>query len=246
MAYILYTDGIELTLEYIKNIGMLDLIKRRIRNMSRKAGVLKNYSRPKRLSFPGDEKDQDWLSPLLDSYFTADKAIFDSILKEEKKGRILACSKGCSSCCSTHITIPLYPLEIMGIYWYVIMKLDKEKQLEIKKQLEAFKPGKGCPFLVGGGCGIHPMRPLACRHFNVFDKSCKEGEDPFYSRRKDVLIPDEKLKTKALSMLLSFHGISNRKDRREYVLSGKIHDLARNLQEVEWIKLAKRIDGIES
>lgn len=213
--------------------------------MTAKIGILKNYSKPQRLSFPEDEKENEWLSWLLDSYFTADKGIFESVLREEKKGRTLACAKGCSTCCTTHVTIPLYPLEILGIYWYVILKVNGNKREKMKDQLNSFKSGNSCPFLVDGACGIHPLRPLACRHFNVFGKQCKEGEDPYYTRRHDVLTPNEKIKNKALSMMLQLNGISDRKERKEFVRSGKVHGLARNLQEVEWDKLALRMSQDE-
>ncbi|MBS1114086.1 MAG: hypothetical protein H6Q92_1849, partial [Nitrospirae bacterium] len=28
-----------------------------------------------------------------------------------------------------------------------------------------------------------------CRQFNVFGSPCAEGEDPYYTRREDVLLP---------------------------------------------------------
>ena len=210
--------------------------------MAEQKGVIKNYSKPERLLFPVDEQENEWLPSLLDSYYTADKGIFESVLKEEKKGRILACSKGCNSCCSTHVTIPLYPVEILGIYWYVILKIQGEKRKILKNKLRNFKPGISCPFLSEAGCGIHPMRPLACRYFNVFAKPCQEGEDPYFTRREDVLTPSENTKNKALSLLLFFHGITNRNERKEFVRSGRIHTLARNMQEVEWQKLALRLE----
>lgn len=214
--------------------------------MKVKNGILENYSKPERLKFAEDEKETGWLSGLLDAYHIADKGLFDSILKEEKKGRTLACAKGCSSCCATHTTIPVYPLELLGIYWYVILKLTGSKRNIIKDQLKSFSPGKPCPFLAEGSCGIHPMRPLACRHFNVFGKPCEEGEDPFYTRRHDVLTPDEKVKNKALTHMAFIHGIEGRQERKNFVQSGKIHELARNMQEIEWYKLAERMTSVEN
>ncbi|MDY0133254.1 MAG: YkgJ family cysteine cluster protein [Desulforegulaceae bacterium] len=209
--------------------------------MSKSKGLAKNYPKPKRLSFPEDEKETGWLSDLLDSYHTADKAIYELIMKEESKGRKLACARGCSACCSTHVTIPVYPMELLGIYWYVILKAEKEKQKLLKEKLTRFKNSGGCPFLIQGACSIHPMRPLACRHFNVFGKPCAKGEDPYYTRRKDVLTPDESAKNKALAFLLSIHNINDRKEKKEFVNSGQIHSLAKNLQEIEWYKLGARI-----
>jgi hypothetical protein len=42
---------------------------------------------PQRLTFPDDEATHDWL----------------------------ACAKGCAACCRAHLTIPVYPLELVGI-----------------------------------------------------------------------------------------------------------------------------------
>lgn len=200
-----------------------------------------NYPEPQRLSYPEAEKEFPWLSMLLDSYIIADKAIHASVDAELKKGRRLACAKGCSTCCSTHVTIPVYPLELAGIYWYAMEGLEGESFKTIQKQLARFEPGAGCPFLVNGGCGIHPMRPLACRHFNVFDTPCAEGEDPFFTRRKDVLSPDEKGKDKALMAMLPYHGITDRAEKRETIKKGLIHNTVKNLQEIEWVKLAQRM-----
>jgi Fe-S-cluster containining protein len=211
--------------------------------MIKAKGLADNYPSPARLSFPEDEKETGWLSDLLDSYYTADRGIYDLIRKEEKKGRKLACARGCSTCCSTHVTIPVYPMELLGIYWYVLLKLEKDRQKLLKERLTNFERSGGCPFLVDGVCIIHPMRPLACRHFNVFRTPCAPGEDPYYTRREDVLTPDESAKNKALTYLLSIHGINDRKEKKEFVKSGQIHSLARNLQEIEWHKLADRIEG---
>jgi len=209
--------------------------------MNRLKGLENNYPKPQRLSFAKDEVETGWLSDLLDSYYTADKGIYDLILKEEKKGRRLACARGCSTCCSTHVTIPVYPMELLGIYWYVLLKMEKDRQMILKKRLLGYSDNDGCPFLIKGGCFIHPMRPLACRHFNVFNTPCAPGEDPYYTRREDVLTPDESIKNKALACLLSIHNINDRKEKKEFVRTGKIHSLARNLQEIEWKRLGARI-----
>ena len=78
---------------------------------------------PRRLSFPADEIAQKWLPMLLDAYFIADQGIYEGISREEKQGRKLACTKGCSNCCKAHLTIPIYPLELLGLYWYTTEKV---------------------------------------------------------------------------------------------------------------------------
>jgi uncharacterized protein len=212
--------------------------------MARKKNKKTSYSEPVRLHFEEAEAVYPWLPMILDAYAISDKGVYDDIGKElQKKTRTLACMKGCSSCCKTHVTIPVYPLELLGLYWYLTDKAGEIKA-RILEQMRDFTPGKGCPFLVDGACGVHPMRPMACRFFNVFNKACEEGEDPFYTRRKDVLTPDEKIKGKALSMLLPFHGISQRTEKKEAIRAGYLNRYVKNLQDINWSKIAFSIlDG---
>ena len=207
-----------------------------------KKSKFNSYIEPERLSFPAEEKKSNWLSYLFDTYLAGDKQVMSEIGQEvNKKGRNFACTKGCSTCCKTHITIPVYPLELMGIYWYSIDIVQGEKREALYQNLKEFNSESGCPFLIDGACGIHPMRPLACRYFNVFGKACEEGEDPFFSRRKDVLTPDEKQKNKVLSSMLPYHGITNRQAKKEAMKNNYLFQHVRNLQEVDWPKLADRM-----
>lgn len=201
------------------------------------------YPRPERLEFPHDEKQVSWLPMLLDAYFIADKGVHEAIQKRIRRGERLACAKGCSSCCEIHITIPVYPLELVGIYWYAITKISAPLRDILKKNLQQFSTGDPCPFLIEGVCSIHPMRPLACRHFNVFNRPCSRGEDPYYTRRKDVLTPIEKYKNKALAAMLPFHGIKERAKRKQAIRTGFLNSQVQNLHEIKWTNLALRMDG---
>jgi len=95
--------------------------------------------------------------------------------------------------------------------------------------------------MVEDACGVHPVRPMACRFFNVFNTPCKEGEDPFYTRRGDVMTPDERGKDRALSLMLPHHGICQRAERREAMKQGYMHRYAKNLQSINWPKVAERL-----
>jgi Fe-S-cluster containining protein len=178
---------------------------------------------------------------LLDCYFIADRGIHESIKRETRKGKALACAKGCSNCCRSHKTIPIYPLEVVGIYWYAIEKLNPETKPTLRQQLSDHKKHDACPFLINGICAIHPMRPLACRHFNVFGNTCEEGEDAFFTRREDVMTPIKKYQNDALSTMLPFHDIKKRPERRDAMKRGVIHTFVQVLQEIEWGKLAARL-----
>jgi uncharacterized protein len=198
------------------------------------------YPKPARLHFQ-DEERLDWLVPLLDAYYRIDQGVHEGVRREELKGRCLACAKGCSACCRSHLTIPVYPLELMGLYWYCGERLEGELRGRLAARLGAFVAGEACPFLLDGSCAVHPMRPIACRQFNVFDRVCAEGEDAFHTRRGDVLTPPRRYADDAYDLMLPFYGVKGRPERRAAVKSGRIHALARVLQGLDWTKLAQRM-----
>jgi len=76
------------------------------------------YPPPQRVNFAEHEQRLPWLTILLDAYLITDQGISESIKREEKQGKKLACARGCASCCKSHETIPVYPLELMGMSWY--------------------------------------------------------------------------------------------------------------------------------
>lgn len=98
----------------------------------------------------------------------------------------LACSQGCSFCCSSHITA--MPHEVLFIAEALKSILTKKELKafwgEIKKltagyaekgfrnfALEYFSP---CPFLKEGSCVIYDIRPLTCRNWVSQDlDACK-------------------------------------------------------------------------
>ncbi|HOA82748.1 MAG TPA: YkgJ family cysteine cluster protein [Thermodesulfovibrio thiophilus] len=196
-----------------------------------------------RLSFPEDEKLHNWLPMLLNSYAIMDEGVKTDIENVEKLGKKLACKRGCSSCCYTHRDIPVYPIEIVGIYWYVIEKVKDPMRLKIKRSLISHKRGEGCPFLIDSVCSIYPVRPLACRQFNVFGKPCTDGEDPYYTRPEDVLKPREPYLGRALYETTPFYDVYNKDERVEFLNSGKLNSLVKILQNYPWIELTRRMDS---
>lgn len=199
----------------------------------------------RRLSFPVDEKIHPWLALLLDSYSIVDKGIDEAIKAGLKKGRKLACRKGCAHCCKTHQTIPVYPLELVGLSWYVTEKIAGPERETIKNQLRNYQENDPCPFLVNGTCSVHPLRPVACRQFNVFDTPCGEGEDPYYTRREDVLEPIRKYTDRAFYCMLPFYGISDEKERWKIIESGAVHQVVKLMQTCNWKSLADRMEEFE-
>jgi Fe-S-cluster containining protein len=197
---------------------------------------------PRRLSFPADEKRHPWLPLLLDSYAIVDKGVGEAVRAGFKKGRKLACSKGCSHCCKTHQTIPVYPLELVGLSWYVTEKIIGPEREIIKAHLRHYQENDPCPFLVHGACSIHPMRPVACRQFNVFDIPCTEGEDPYYTRRGDVLSPLRKYTARAFFLMLPFYGIEDEKERWKIIESGAVHNVVKLMQTCNWKSLADKME----
>jgi Fe-S-cluster containining protein len=195
----------------------------------------------KRITFPAEEKRHPWLNLLLEAYHIVDRGIAEAISLEVKKGKQLACARGCSPCCRTHQDIPVFPLELKGIIWYAIEKAHGHEREILQTQLAAYTQNSGCPFLIDGACSIHAVRPMACRQFNVFDRPCKEGEDPFHTRRQDVLDPVKRHVDQAFFLMLPFYGIESETERRRTVETGGFHRLARELHGCNWRQLAEKM-----
>jgi Fe-S-cluster containining protein len=193
-----------------------------------------------RLQFPDDERRQPWLSLLLEIQHLSNRGVAAAIKSD---GRKLACGRGCASCCRTHTDIPVYPLELMGIAWFAREKLTGELRERVRQQLLSHREIGACPFLVDEACAIHPLRPMACRQFNVFNMVCASGEDAFHTRLQDVLKPDAKLKNEALREMLRHHNVKDGRERRRLVDSGEVHRLAQSLREMRWETLAARMQA---
>ncbi len=204
-----------------------------------------NYPPPRPLPYQANVEELPWLSLLIDSYYSADQGIYEGIRRATQQGQQLACAKGCAHCCRSHTTIPVYPLELVGIYWYVLKQMSPSLQERLQAVLQQHQARQPCPFLLDEACSIHPMRPLACRHFNVFNTPCAPGEDAFYSRRHDVLKPLKKFQNAALEAMLPYHGIKHAAEKRQALKQGTLHSFAMVLQEIPWIKLSERMRPIK-
>lgn len=204
-----------------------------------------SYGEPRRLSFPEDEERYAWLQILLDAYFVIDQGVSEVIRREQLDGRELACARGCCSCCTTHQDIPVYPLELMGISWYIIEQLEPVLREQLKQRLLDYENLSGCPFLIEQACSIHALRPIACRQFNVFDKACVEGEDAYHSRRQDVMTPIKKFTEQAFDTMLPFYGIKHKAERRKAIKQGALHALARAMKDCQWQNLPEKMQAFD-
>jgi Fe-S-cluster containining protein len=203
---------------------------------------MSDYPPPRRLSVPDAELAQPWLKALLDAYHEIDRGVHEAVQREDRQGRHLACVRGCAACCRSHLDIPVYPLELMGLYWHCIERTQGPLRERLRVRLADYVAGDPCPFLVDEACGVHPMRPMACRQFNVLDRACVEGEDAFHTRRGDVVAPIRRFADAAFERLLPFYGIGNKAERRQALRDGRVHALARPLQSLDWRALASRMD----
>jgi Fe-S-cluster containining protein len=96
----------------------------------------------------------------------------------------LACAKGCPPCCALRVTATAPEIFLLARY---IRQIDERMagtglgQLSRRVKLanratrglsetERMKLRQPCPFVVRGGCIIHPARPLACRGHASFDR----------------------------------------------------------------------------
>jgi Fe-S-cluster containining protein len=132
-------------------------------------------------------------------------------------------------------------LELVGLSWYVIEKINGPVRQSVKDKLEEYKENETCPFLVAGACSVHPMRPVSCRQFMVFEKPCNEGEDPYYTRREDVLTPIREFTDKAFFTMLPFYGVKDESERRKIIEKGAVHQVVKLMQTCNWKSLAEKM-----
>jgi len=200
----------------------------------------------KRFHSSEDEARFAWLPMLLDAYEIIDRGVDIAIKREKRKTlRRLACSEGCGACCKTHADIPVYPLELAGIYWYTIEKMKGQVRTVLVEQLAGHAGKPPCPFLINNTCSIYPIRPVACRQFIVFTKPCAEGEDAFHTRREDVLTPLQDFTDQAFFTMLPFYGITKEADRIQAVNNKVLNTRIQNLQKCDWKLLAIKMGGID-
>ncbi len=196
----------------------------------------------RRLRFPEDERRIPWLSLLLDAYAIADTGVAIAVRETEKRRKKkLACGKACGACCVHQKDLPLYPHEIVGIYWYASEKLAGPVREVLKGRLSAGVDTKGCPFLIEGSCSIHPMRPVGCRQFNVFNAPCAPGEDPYFTRREDVLEPLTEYLDRVFAAVLPFYNLQAEGDTARAVKT--VHSQIMNLLSFDWSKLAGLLEN---
>jgi len=195
----------------------------------------------RRLHFPADEERLPWLSLLLDAYAIADTGVAIAIrTTETRQKKTLACGKGCGNCCVHQKDLPLYPHEIVGIYWYASEKIASPARDLLRTRLAVASPTLGCPFLVDNSCVIHPVRPIGCRQFNVFTAPCATGEDPYYTRRDDVLQPDPVYLDRAFAAVIPFYNLKKDGDVQGAIRT--IRSQIMNLLSFDWSKLASLME----
>jgi uncharacterized protein len=198
----------------------------------------------RRLSFPEDEQRLPWLPLLLDAYAIVDTGVAIAIRDEEKRRKVkLACGNGCDVCCRQK-DIPLYPHELVGLYWYASEKMSGPGRDSLKNRLAAHAVGSPCPFLIEGSCSAHPVRPVSCRQFNVFTAPCAPGEDPYYTRRDDVLVPLPDYIDRAFAAVLPFYNMKKEGDLAKAIKL--IRSQIMNLQEYDWKKLVVVMENNDS
>lgn len=197
------------------------------------------------LRFPDDEAKHPWLPALLRMHAVVDAGVATAVRAEERRRRLTrACRRGCDVCCRAQSDIPVFQIELAGISWFCVEKLAGAARASVRTRLERHADGgRACPFLVEHACAVHPVRPMACRLFNVFGRRCAEGEDPFYERRAEMLVPPPGLLARAYRALLPFHGVTEPQDQDAWLERGLVKSLAVNLPACDWRSLARLLEA---
>jgi len=145
-----------------------------------------------------------------------------AVKREIALGSTISCRKGCGICCCQ--LVPLSAPEAFFLYDYV-NSLPEERRTEILSRFSAinegiieriknlkdtdehqalawdyFKLRIPCPFLDDDSCSIYPIRPFACREYNIISPA-ELCIDPFNNKILRIKIPRNM--TTATAMLAS-------------------------------------------
>ncbi len=197
--------------------------------------------------FPEDEARLPWLSLLLEAYAVIDRGVSIAISRQKRKhNKRPACRERCAACCRTNTDIPVYPLELAGITWYVAEKLQQPVRDTLEQQLSSRSSEPPCPFLIDGICSIYPVRPVACRQYIVLGRPCAQNEDPYHTRPEDLLTPIQDFTDEAFFIMLPFYGIAGDADRQRAIRNRFIHTKLQNIFSCNWKSLAEKIRNVEA
>lgn len=151
---------------------------------------MKSMSNSARLTFPEDEAVHPWLALLLEACHITNQGLCGGIRRRGTPGQetcLPACLCGLLRNANHHSRLPA------GTGWNQLVCHRKTVRGTARDDIWS----------------IHPQRPMACRQFNVFDRVCAEGEDAWYSHRRDVLAltPLKPYTNPAIDVMLPCYGI---------------------------------------
>jgi len=151
-----------------------------------------------------------WLPSLIKAQAIMDVGVRLAIRHESAvRGEKPACRDKCAGCCSSR-HMAATSLEIAGAAWHLKRESSPRSLSALERLGRSDQDGndaESCPLLVDGLCAAYSMRFLSCRQLVVFGRACSMGEDPFRTRRSDVLTPLRTYAYKAYSLLLPHLGV---------------------------------------
>ncbi len=187
-----------------------------------------------------EEQAQPWLSFLLDAYAIVDASIQEALDLAITEGKKHICKEGCSYCCFQ--TIPLTPVEAMGIRFTINKLLPKIEREAIKAQLALHAGNKDwnngqCPFLLNNSCAIYPFRPIPCRRYIVLNTLCESPqEDVFTTRPSDILDSDRAALYAALAHTSPVYASLGITEKGKVLSFDNFKQLFVDIREVDWLK----------
>lgn len=159
---------------------------------------------------PDSSLTHTWLPSLIKAQAIMDVGVRLATRHETAvRGETPACREKCAGCCSSR-HMAATSLEIAGAAWHLRREASPRSLAALERLCRSDLDGTdedGCPLLVDGLCAAYSMRFLSCRQLVVFGRTCSMGEDPFRTRRSDVLTPLRTYAYKAYSLLLPHLGV---------------------------------------
>lgn len=183
-----------------------------------------------------EEATHPWLTILLDGYAMCDEAVKKDVIRQEvRRKQKLACHRGCHGCC-LNPNIPISPLELRGISWYVSEILDEFTQDRLIPRLQNHSSVTECPCLLDKCCSIYPVRPIACRTHYVFGPVCKPLEDITKTRSNETFSQDCVFAKKVVMRFLDpdMVALESLKQKKKAFETGSMTQISRPMHNSNW------------
>ena len=165
--------------------------------------------------------------------------------EERRRGVRRACRSGCDVCCRTQSDIPVFQIELAGISWYSVEKLEGAARAAVRARLA--RPRPRAPARAPSSWS-RPAPSTPCGRWPAASSPSSAAPAPRARTRSTRAAPTCSRRRRACwrrayREMLPFHGVTDPKDQEPGSSGDWSTTLAVNLPTRDWRSLARLMDA---